>query len=931
MSLKPWREVVKPHRDVSSGRYQRAEFAADLAQVLRGDAQPEYQDPVEFFARTYLTRGISHLLIEGLKRLSGNDGEPVVQVKTAFGGGKTHAMLSLYHLLHAPQKVAKLEHVAALLSEAGMDTPPEASVAVLVGTALAGTGTQKDPTGHGLAVRTLWGEMAAQLGGAEGYEMIAADDRAGIAPGSDQLVELFQRFGPCLILIDEMVVFIRKLYQAADAGAGSFDTNLSFIQSLTEAVRRTPNALLVASIPQSEIEVGGEGGRRVLDHVQHTFGRIQAVWRAADALEGFEIVRRRLFDEAEDENARDETCQAFHRMYCRQSTDFPPDAQANDYLDRLTRAFPIHPEVFDRLYDDWSTVERFQRTRGVLRLMAAVVHELWTSNDQSPLIMPGTLPLHAQPVQSGFVEYLPDSWNAVIDGDVDGPGSVPEQLDQGNQRLGTMSAARKVARTIFLGSAPSVREQHVRGIETVRVLLGTAAPDDQIAVYNDALGKLVERAAHLYQQSGRYWFDDQPTLRKVMEERAQRIENDDVLAEIERRLQAERPRGVFRGVHQCPDCGNVSDEQQVRLVILGPEQTHRNGRRDTPGMLAAWEILNSRDTVPRQHKNMLLFVAPDEVDVRHVGKAAREYLAWASIISDWEDLNLDAHQKRQAEEGKRRANSTTDDRLNAAYLWLLVPEQEGTAPIEIKPVRIAGTDDIVERASRAAENSQAVIAAWGPELLRIELDRWLWKDAPHINTEQLWDYLTTYCYLPRLKDQAVLMSTIREGARGSEWFGYATGIAEDGTYEHLVMGSGIPQVRIDANAVLVKPEVAQAQLAAPGREEGGGTGGGMGGTGGTGGGAGGGGGGKGGGGTTATAAPTRFYGTVQLDPTRAGGDAAKIADEVVQHLAGLLGADVTVTLDIVAKLDDGFPTHVVRTVTENARTLGFEQQGFEVE
>lgn len=928
MGLKPWREVVKPHRDVSSGRYQRAEFAADMAQVLRGDAQPEYQDPVEFFARTYLTRGISHLLTEGLKRLSGGDGEPVIQVKTAFGGGKTHAMLSLYHLLRAPQEVAKLDHVAALLTAAGINALPEANVAVLVGTALSASGEQRDPTGHGLPARTLWGEMAAQLGGAEGYEMVAADDRAGTAPGSDRLVELFKRFGPCLILIDEMVAFIRNLYQVADAGAGSFDANLTFIQSLTEAVRGTPNALLVASIPQSEIEVGGEGGRRVLDHVQHTFGRIQAVWRAADALEGFEIVRRRLFDEIEDADARDETCRAFYRMYCRQTSDFPPETRENDYLDRLRRAYPLHPEVFDRLYEDWSTLEKFQRTRGVLRLLAAVVHELWTSNDQSPLIMPGTLPLYAQPVQSGFTEYLPDSWNAVISGDVDGPGSEPEQLDRGNPRLGKVGAARKVARAIFLGSAPSVREQHVRGLETVRVLLGTTTPGDQIAVYGDALGRLEERATHLYQQSGRYWFDDRPTLRKTMEQRAQRIEHDDVLAEIERRLHAERPRGVFQGLHSCPDCGDVSDEQRVRLVILGPEQTHRNGRADTPAMAAAWEILNSRGTVPRQHKNMLLFVAPDEVDIKDVGKAAREYLAWASIIADREDLNLDAHQTRQAEEGRKRANVTTDDRLRAAYRWLLVPEQEGTGPIEIKPVLIAGNDGIVERASRAAENSQAVITTWGPELLRIELDRWLWKDAPHISTEQLWDYLTTYCYLPRLKDQSVLISTIREGARGSDWFGYATGIAKDGAYQNLVMGSGIPQVRIDADAVLVKPEVARAQLSATADTGNGDTDGGR--TADAGGRAGGDAGGKGGR-TTVTAAPTRFYGTVRLDPTRAGGDAAKIADEVIRHLAGLLGADVSVTLDIDARLDRGFPPDVIRTVTENARTLGFNTQGFEEE
>ena len=173
MSLKPWREVVKPHKDVSSGGFQQAEFAADLAQVLRGEAQSEYQDPVEFLSRTYLTQGIKQLLSEGLKRLSGQDAEPVIQVKTAFGGGKTHAMLSLYHLLQSPSKSAKLEHVAAMLSEAGIAEIPRANVAVLVGTALSATGEcQEDATGHGLSARTLWGEIAAQLGGREAYELL---------------------------------------------------------------------------------------------------------------------------------------------------------------------------------------------------------------------------------------------------------------------------------------------------------------------------------------------------------------------------------------------------------------------------------------------------------------------------------------------------------------------------------------------------------------------------------------------------------------------------------------------------------------------------------------------------------------------------------------------------------------------------------------
>jgi|LSQX01.1.fsa_nt_gb predicted AAA+ superfamily ATPase len=924
MSLKPWRDVVKPHRDVSSGRFKQAEFAADLAQVLRGTAEVEYQDPVEFLKRTYLTVGISQLLADGLRRLSGEGGEPVIQVKTAFGGGKTHAMLSLYHLLRSPAEVGRLDHVASLLSEEGIEKIPEAKIAVMVGTALSASGEQRDPTGHGLPVKTLWGEMAAQLGGADGYEMVATDDRAATAPGSDKLVALFGQCGPCLVLIDEMVAFIRNLYEVSNAGAGTFDANLTFIQSLTEAVRATKNVLLVASIPQSEIEVGGEGGKRVLEHVQHTFGRIQRVWRAADALEGFEIVRRRLFGHIEDEQARDDTCAAFHEMYRDQASDFPADARETAYLDRLKRAYPIHPEVFDRLYEDWSTVERFQRTRGVLRLLAAAIHELWTNNDHGALIMPGSLPLYAQQVASGLTEYLPDSWNAVIDADVDGSNSAPHRLDQDNQRIGEISAARRVARTIFLGSAPSVGQQRVRGVEKVHVLLGTTQPGEHTSVYSDALGRLEKSLAHLYQSSDRYWFDDKPTLRRTMENRAQGIKHDEVLAELERRLRDERTRGVFRGVHACPDLGGVPDDETVRLVILKPEQTHRNGKKDTPGLKAATDILQSRSSLPRERKNMLLFVAPDE-DITDAIQSAREHLAWQSIWDDRESLNLDVQQHNQVKAGLTQSGSTTDARLRGAYHWLLVPEQDGTSPIEIKAVRIAGDDSIVERASKQAESSELVITRWAPQLLRMELDRWLWKDEPHIHTDQLWKYLVTYCYLPRLKEQSVLMSTIREGARSTEWFGYATGLAEDGTYVNLVMGPGIPSVRIDTDSVLVKPEVAAKQLEAErgidetgeGEETGGpatagvirvtpgpST-------------------------ATAPAAKTRFYGTVKLDASRVGGDAAKIADEVVRHLAGLIGADVRVTLDISATVEGGFPAEVVRTVSENARTLGFEQQGFE--
>ena len=924
MQLKPWREVITPHPDVTSGRYRQAEFAADMSQVLRGEASPEYQDPQEFFSRTYVTAGIRELTTEVLQRLSGETAESVVKLETAFGGGKTHTMLALYHLLKSGADAGKLPGVAGLLAEAGIEQVPEANVAVVVGTALSASHPHQDMAGKGIEVRTLWGEIAAQLGGQETYEFVAADDASSTAPDSSTLSAMFDQAAPCLILIDELVAFVRNLYEPkADIVAGSFDANMTFIQSLTEAVRNSPGVMLVATIPESNIEKGGPVGHKVVAHVEHIFGRMDFVWRAANAVEGFEIVRRRLFGEVKDEESMEETCRALYALYCENPSDFPPETQTTEYLHRLRRAYPIHPEVFDRLYEDWGALERFQRTRGVLRLMAAVIHNLWSSNDKASVIMPGGIPLDAEPVRNEFIRHLSSAWASVVDSDVDGENSDPWRIDQQNARLGAEGATRRTARTIFLGSAPTVQEQKVRGIDAIRVSLGVAEPGDQLALFSDALNRMQNQLTHLYWASGRYWYDDQPNLLRTMEERVARVTKDDVLAELEDRLKRDRSRGDFAGVHICVPSGDIPDEQSARLVVIDPDSTHRRGKTDTTALEAAKDILENRGNIPRQFRNTLVFVAADE-DVRNSIDEVKRYLAWRSIANDHEALNLDAHQRRQAADNVKRSDETVNVRLQEAYQWLIVPVQEGTGPVELEVTRIPGSESLVSRASKKVISSEQLITQWSPALLNMELDRWLWKDQPHINTKQLWDYLTSYCYLPRLKNQAVLLGTIREGVHSKDWFGYASGVDEDGKYGGLVFGGGFASLRIDESSLLVKPEVAKDQSEAVETE-----------------------------GPTIVdgepsgdeqgvleigeetevdsgqKAPTRFYGTVRLDNARVGGDAARMAEEVIQHLVGLQGCQLAIALEIDATVPDGIPDDVVRTVTENTRVLGFDQTGFE--
>jgi hypothetical protein len=385
-ALPPWREVVTPHKDVASGRYQQAEFAADLWQVHLGEGTDEYRKPTEFFRRTYPTQSLQRLLVAAVQRISGGGGDPVVQLQTNFGGGKTHSMLALYHLFSGATP-GELAGVDTVLAEAGVKTLPKAKRVVLVGTKISPSTPSTKP--DGTVVRTLWGELAYQLGGKKAFKRIEADDQNATSPG-DTLRELFNQYGPCLILIDEWVAYARQLHDQSDLPAGGFETQFTFAQALTESAKLVKNCLLVISLPASDTgesphaqaddaEVGGVRGREALDRLRNVIGRVESSWRPATAEESFEIVRRRLFEPLagpENFKQRDVVARAFADLYRAQHAEFPPECRDSDYEIRLKAAYPIHPEIFDRLYTDWSTLLKFQRTRDVLRLMASVIHSL---------------------------------------------------------------------------------------------------------------------------------------------------------------------------------------------------------------------------------------------------------------------------------------------------------------------------------------------------------------------------------------------------------------------------------------------------------------------------------------------------------------------------------------------------------------------------
>jgi predicted AAA+ superfamily ATPase len=949
-TLKPWREVVMPHEDVASGRYQQAEFAADLWQVHLGEGTNEYRNPVEFFRRTYLTESLKSMLMGAMRRLTEGSADPVVQLQTNFGGGKTHSMLALYHLFSGANPT-ELAGVDAILSAVGVSTIPAVRRVVLVGNKISPGNPSTKP--DGTVIRTLWGELAWQLGGQKAFARIRQDDERATSPG-DVLRELFNEYGPCLILIDEWVAYARQLHDQSDLPAGGFETQFSFAQVLTESAKLAKNCLLVISLPASDtsgsphtqandVEVGGTRGREALDRLRNVVGRVESSWRPATAEEGFEIVRRRLFQPLSDVaqfKDRDVVARTFAEFYRSQQAEFPPECRESDYEQRIKAAYPIHPEIFDRLYTDWSTLVKFQRTRGVLRLMAAVIHSLWEKGDRNPLILPANIAMDDPRVQSELTRYLSDNWVPVIEKDVDGPHSLPLKLDGELPNLGKFSACRRVARAIYMGSAPTFSAAH-QGIEDRRVKLGCVMPGESPAVFGDALRRMAGAATYLYQDGSRYWYSTQPTVTKLAEDRAEQLkrEPDKVAAELEQRLRRDLAQtGDFSRIHAMPPTSaDVPDDLDARLVVLGVGQAHSKDG-DSAASVAAKSILETRGNAPRLYRNTLVFLAADKTRLQDLDEAARKVLAWQSILADESPLGLTSHQKKQVEQQIATAQSVVTARLPETYQWLLVPVQATPhVPVTWEALRLSGNDALAVRASKKLRTDELYLTSFASTRLKMELDRIpLWR-GNHVAARQLVEDFARYLYLPRLKDPQVLLSAIRDGVGLLTWmqdsFAFADSLDDVlGRYKGLRTGQMLALSDAHAPGLVVKPDVAGQQLDAEmsvpqsfvsegiapplsGTDSGPAL-------------------------TNNTrpdisspvsVKPKRFHGSVQLETARVGRDASKIAEEVIAHLSGLMGADVTVTLEIQATVPSGAPDNVVRTVIENCRTLKFSDQGFERE
>lgn len=755
-TLPAWWRLAEPHEDIRQGNFDESTFAAKLDDVLAGKAPPEYQLAEPFFTKTYLTNELKGLLRDTMRRLAGTGGEAVVQLRTPFGGGKTHALIALYHLVKKAADVEDMPDIQKLLEDAGLEHIPHARVAVLVGTDLSAQGREAE---KGLRLNTLWGEMAYQLGGARAYEVVRAADEARTSPGKETLRKLLETIGKALVLMDEVLV-----YQVKAAGVTVGQTTLqaqtfAFLQELTEVVGSVPGAALVTTFPESFVEYYDHAeAPAVFQRLDKIFGRVQAVRIPVQGEEIFDVVRRRLFEKVDDPKG---VIAAYQDAYRQHRDDLPSEVRSGEYGKRMLRAYPFHPELITVLYERWGTLQTFQKTRGVLRLLARVIEYGYMSAAARPLITIGDVGFEDPDLRSTVTDILKDAnWDPVISGDI-----TPGKAAQLDKELGGEYARQRLCQTvtsaIFMYSHSGGGGD--RGVAEPRLRLALLQPEGiTTLLIGDALARMKDRLYYLY-GNGDWKFRAQQNLNAVLADRMGQVTPEDAQAKFREAVSSRTGGGLFKSVMWPSDHRDVPDNNQLKMVLLSPKETSDD--KDENERLRH-QIQQNAAGSPRVHKNTLVYLAGEKRDVMRAIDAARILLALEEVSQD-RGMVLSEDQREDLAERLRRAREQLPELAKAAYSVLYEPiDAQGSMRLHMMGAAVKTQPSLHAAVTETLRDQDHLLAALDPALL-VQFEPYrLWpEDEDTIDLRNLREYFERYPHLPMLESLDVLKQAIVRGVQ----------------------------------------------------------------------------------------------------------------------------------------------------------------------
>jgi hypothetical protein len=780
-SVKPWHQVAVPHRDIRDGKFDESVFAADLSEVVSGRGPVEYTDADTFFRKTHPTQGLLKLLSTVLSRLAGvGKGEAVIQIQTPFGGGKTHSLVALYHLLKHGANAKHTDAVKAALKESGVSEIPNVRVLTFVGTAA-----------DALQGKTPWGEFAHQLGR---YDLLKEHDQKRRSPGKDKLYELLKG-EPTLILMDEIAEYCVKARDFSDQ-------MMAFIQELTEAVKVLPHCVFVATLPSSipyGFDKEGERAEQALQQLQRIFGRVEAIYTPVEGEELYEVIRKRLFEDVGDPQEARRVAEDYWQLYQKLGDDVPVEARQTAYRDKMRKAYPFHPELIDGLFERWSSFPSFQRTRGVLRLLAEVIADQYKGRFPAPLIQPAHLNLLVPGIRREFIKHIGNEFESVVASDIVDGNAKAQKIDREmGSEYARFGVASGLASAIFFYSFSGSPEKRGAGVSRLRLaMLRSEIPS---AVVGDAVRRLEEDLWYLHAEGGLYYFTNQANLNKVILEKEEAVRDEQLADEIRSRL--EKIAGTELKVSLGPASSNdLPDNRERKLAVLSTDHVKQN---EHTAKLAD-EIVNRCGQPFRNYRNTILVMAADASELGGLRQQVKRMLALRAIQTDKTLTNNLSTDNRHALESKLRdAESGIGFRILTTYRHLARATGDKIEWLDLGLPTVGERGSLARRVVDYLRAQEILLPKIAP---RQVLQKTMSEETKEKPLGEIYEAYLKYPNLPMLESESVLHDAVLQGVRDS-LFGLRSG-------GRLYLGESVPFGAIDVLASLVRKEVAEAEKVLP--------------------------------------------------------------------------------------------------------------------
>lgn len=755
MAMKPWYKVVTPREDLREGKpLDASEFAVHLDHVRDGRAPAVYQNAAEFFERTFLTRNLRELSAQVMRRLSGVKVETsaIFNLSTQFGGGKTHSLTLLYHLAQNGDAAKSWNGVGSILQDAGLISVPKASTAIFVGTEFDSV------TGRGGADgtpnrRTPWGEIAFQLGGAEGFRLVEEHDKLLTAPGGDVIERMLIVGKPTLLLFDELMNYVSRSRKSGLAAQ-----LYNFLHNLSEVARARDNVVLAVSIPASEIEMTAED-QSDFERFKKLLDRLgKAVIMSAEA-ETSEIIRRRLFEWNNLPKEAIGTIEEYETWLQVNKQQLPSWFPVDNACEALKATYPFHPSLLSVFERKWQGLPRFQQTRGVLRLLALWVSKAYSDGykgaHKDALISLGTAPLEDALFRAALFDQLGESrLEPAVTTDIVGKDYAHAlRLDaEATAEVKKARLHRKVATSILFESNGGQQ----RGEATLPELrLAVGEPGLDIGSVEQCLEALADNCYFLAAERNRYRFSFQPNLNKLLADRRASVTAAAIDEYVRKEIQKVFAAGTgVERVYFPTKSNEVPDRPVLTLAVLAPENA--SPELGTKNLITSMTLESGSSS--RTFKSALIWVAAE--GAAPLLDEARKLLAWRDIESDAGELKLDETQQRQLAENAKRAERDLRESVWRCYKNVyLLAEDNSLRKIDLGLVHSSAANSLVELILSRLKQEDIVVDGVSPNFLTR-----YWPPAlPEWSTKSVRDVFYASPKFPRLLKQDAIKETISRG------------------------------------------------------------------------------------------------------------------------------------------------------------------------